>query len=82
MVVVHFFDFYVVFCEQARDIRRFFDKLGGQIFGGFLRQIVAIEVIYAVLKGGGGDVVKKAGESLLFIMSEMPDDEGDADGMI
>ncbi len=43
---------------------------------------VAVHVIDAMLEGGGSDVVEKAGEGLLFIAGEIPDDESDADAVL
>ncbi len=70
-----------VFFELTSDGFRVADDLGGVVLDGLLGLSIAIHKVDAVLKSGGGDVVEEAGEGLLFVVSEMPDDEGDADAM-
>lgn len=35
-----------------------------------------------MFEGGASDIMKEAGDSLFFIMSKMPDNEGDAEAML
>lgn len=44
--------------------------------------MVPIHEIYAMFEGGSGNVVKETGESLFLVVGEVPDDEGDADGVV
>lgn len=42
---------------------------------------VAVEIIDGVFKARAGDVVEETGESLDFVMGEVPNDESDTDTM-
>ncbi len=57
------------------------DNLGGAVFGGLLGLSVSVHDVDSVFESRGSDVVEEAGEGLLLVVSEMPDDEGDTDAM-
>lgn len=58
------------------------DDFTSVFFDGLLGFGIAAHVVDAVLESGRGDIVEKTGESLFFVASETPDDEGDADAML
>lgn len=70
-----------VFLKLASDDTRIADDFAGTRFNRFLVFGVAIEVIDGVLKARASDVMEEAGESLDFVVSEVPDDESNADAV-
>ncbi len=70
-----------VFFELASDDAGIADDFAGASLDGFLVFGIAVEIINGMFEAGAGDIVEETGKSLDFIMSEVPDDEGDADAM-
>lgn len=70
-----------VFFELTSDDAGITNDIASASFDGFLVFGIAVEIINGVLEAGAGDVVEETGESLDFVMGEIPDDEGDADAM-
>lgn len=70
-----------VFFELASDDAGIADDFAGASLDGFLVFGIAVEIINGMFEAGARDIVEETGKSLDFIMSEVPDDEGDADAM-
>lgn len=66
---------------MASDDAGITDDFAGASLNGFLVFGIAVEIIDGVFEAGAGDIVEKTGESLDFIMSEIPNDEGDTDAV-
>ena len=77
MVIRDFAGENAVFFEVFHNGARITDDGGGALFGRFLSFGVTVHEIDTVFEGRGGDVVEEAGEGLLLVVGEMPDDEGD-----
>lgn len=70
-----------VFFELASDDAGIADDFAGASLNGFLMFGIAVEIINGMFEAGAGDIVEETGKSLDFIMSEVPDDEGDTNAM-
>ncbi len=82
MVVGDFAGEDTVFFELAADDTGIADDFAGVFFGGFLGFGIVVEVINSVLESGRGDIVEESSESGFLVVSEVPDDEGDAKAVL
>ncbi len=82
MIVGNFTRENTVFFEEFHDGARIADDLLGALFGRFLGFGIAVHEVDTMFEGRRSDIMKKAGEGLFLIMSEMPDDERDANAVI
>lgn len=73
--------------EDAVFFKLFVDGFGvandfaSVFFDRFLGLGITVHVINGVLEGGRGDVVEEASEGLFFVVSKLPNNEGDANAM-
>lgn len=68
--------------ELAGDDARVADDFCGVFFERLLALGIAIHVVDNVFESGRGNIMEKSSESLDFVVSEVPDDEGDADAVL
>lgn len=66
---------------MASDDAGIADDFAGASLNGLLVLGIAVEIIDGMFEAGARDIVEETGKSLDFIMSEIPNDEGDADAM-
>lgn len=81
MVVGDFAGEDAVFFELFVDSFGIADDFAGVLFDGFLGLGITVHVINGVLEGGRGDVVEEASEGLFFVVSKLPNNEGDANAV-
>lgn len=81
MVVGDFAGEDAVFFELFVDSFGIADDFAGVLFDGFLGLGIAVHVINGVFEGGRGDVVEEASEGLFFVVSKLPNNEGDANAV-
>lgn len=70
-----------IFFELASDDAGIADDFAGASLNGLLVFGIAVEIINGMFKAGAGDIVEETSKSLDFIMSEVPNDEGDTNAM-
>lgn len=67
--------------ELAHDGTRITDNFAGTLFGRFLGLGIAVHEVDTMFEGRVGNIMEEAGEGLLFVVGEAPDNESDADAV-
>lgn len=75
VIIVHLAHGQTVLHQKPREFRVLVEHFRVRIFGGSLRERVAVFKIDDVAEGRGRNVVQKRDERLLFVASEIPNDE-------